>query len=243
MKVENVVQLDYLTKGFVSRGLIPLVSFLMLIGLNFVVFMVVPTERVMGVVQRIFYFHVGAAMTSYFLVGLLFVASVFYLTNKKWQWDLVASAAAEVGFVFCTVVLATGMIWGHSAWNTWWRWEPRLVSFLILWLIMLSYILLRSFTAHERRQANYAAVFGILAAINIPIVIFSVKLLDHSEQLHPEIVANQGLRDLRFVYGLVLANITMIIFSVWLLSIKLTNRLLIRETAAFELKLRLLRKA
>src|SRR5690606_1916510 len=120
--------------------------------------------------------------------------------TKKHTWDLLAAGSAEIAFVLCSIVLATGMIWGHSAWNTWWRWEPRLVSFLVLWFILFSYVVFRSASSGMHERASYSAVIGILAALNVPIVIFSIKLLDHSEQLHPEVVADQGLGDARYVY-------------------------------------------
>ncbi len=224
-----MINLNFLLRDKLCRLILPALAITAIIIAHFVVFAIVPDERVMGPVQRIFYFHVGAAMTVYAMVAVLFFASVFYLGSKRWEWDSLASAAASVGLLFSTIVLATGMIWGHSAWNTWWRWEPRLVSFLVLWLILLSYVLLRDFTAGNDRQRSFMAILGVLAAVNVPIVIFSVKLLDHSEQLHPEVVANQGLRDLRFVYGLIAGNIATILLGVWLAVIKLTNVLLLRE--------------
>jgi len=229
-----MVDSKFLFQGSFARKVLPTLTLLLIVSSHYVIFAIVPTEQVMGLAQRIFYFHVGAAMTSYFAIAVLLISSLFYLATKKWQWDALAETAAEVSLVFCTIVLATGVIWGHSAWNTWWRWEPRLVSFLILWLMMLSYVLLRAFTKRDDRQANYAAVLGILAAVNIPIVIFSVKLIEHTEQLHPQIVANQGLRDVRFVYGLILANITLIVLSIWLLAVRLGNSVLQREVTILQ---------
>jgi heme exporter protein C len=182
----------------------------------YLVFMVVPTERVMGAVQRIFYFHVGAAMGCYALIAILFMSSVMYLVSKKIFWDQMAIAAGEVAALFCTIVLISGMIWGHSAWNTWWRWEPRLVSFLVLWLLLVSYVLMRAFLQSEEKLQNFSSIVGILIAIQIPIVIFSIRLLSPQEQLHPEVVANQGLKDGRFILALVSANLSVIIFGLQL---------------------------
>ena len=182
----------------------------------YLVFMVVPTERVMGSVQRIFYFHVGAAMGCYALIAILFMSSVMYLVSKKMLYDQMAIAAGEVAALFCTIVLLSGMIWGHSAWNTWWRWEPRLVSFLVLWLLLISYVLMRAFLESEERLQNFASIIGILIAIQIPIVIFSIRLLSPQEQLHPEVVANQGLKDGRFVFALVSANLSVIFLGLLL---------------------------
>ena len=190
-------------------GLLSVVALAILFSLE-LVFMVVPNERVMGAVQRIFYFHVGAAMACYAQIAILFMVSVMYLISKKILWDQIAVAAGEVAALFCTIVLFSGMIWGHSAWNTWWRWEPRLVSFLVLWLLLLSYVLTRAFLQSEEKLQNFASIVGILIAIQIPIVIFSIRLLTPQEQLHPEVVANQGLKDYRFVVALISANLSVI---------------------------------
>ena len=230
MKADNDISgLNWLAQGIFCRRILPfLCCALVLLG-NFYVFAVVPNERVMGAVQRIFYFHVGAAMGAYLMIAVLFVASICYLNSRSFKWDALGEAAASVGFVFCSIVLASGMIWGHSAWNTWWRWEPRLVSFLVLWLLLFSYTVLRSFTADSSQRRNFAAVLGILAAVNVPIVIFSIKLLDQAQQLHPEVVAQQGLRDESFVVALVICIAAMLAASLWLLKLKFVNSLLIRR--------------
>jgi heme exporter protein C len=196
-------------------------SLLLLVGVAifyslYLVFMVVPNEQVMGAVQRIFYFHVGAAMACYVLIAVLFMSSVLYLVSKSVVWDQVSIAAGEVACLFCSIVLFSGMIWGHSAWNTWWRWEPRLVSFLVLWLLLLAYALTRSFLESDEKLQSFSSVVGILVAIQIPIVIFSVRLLSPQEQLHPEVVANQGLKDSRFVLALISANISTILLGLLL---------------------------
>jgi len=175
-----------------------LLSFLAIIAVgvaNWFVFMVVPNERVMGAVQRVFYFHVASAFACYGAFAAVFFASCVYLASRSVKADQICRAAGEVGFVFCTIVLATGMIWGHSAWNTWFRWEePRLVSFLVLWLIFLSFTILRNF-GDPSKSAAHGAILGILGAVSVPLVIFSIKLLPQSARLHPEVVEHGGLRD------------------------------------------------
>jgi ABC-type transport system involved in cytochrome c biogenesis permease subunit len=104
---------------------------------NWLIFLVVPNERVMGAVQRIFYVHVGAAFACYAAFGVVLVASVLFLANRSRGADMVGVAAGEVGFLFCTIVLITGMIWGHSAWNTWFRWEEP--GWLPSWCCGLSF--------------------------------------------------------------------------------------------------------
>lgn len=161
---------------------------------NYLVFMVVPNERIMGPVQRIFYFHVGSAIACYCAFGIVLITGLAYLATRDMRADAVSQAAGEVGFLFCSIVMITGMVWGHSAWNTWFRWEPRLVTFLLLWLIFLSFNILRAFGDAEK-IATHSAILGILGAITVPLVIYSIKLLPESMQLHPVVVENQGLRD------------------------------------------------
>lgn len=153
---------------------------------NYLVFMVVPNERFMGPVQRIFYFHVGSALSCYFAFGIVFVSSLAYLGTREWKFDAISAAACEVGLTFCTIVLLTGMIWGKSSWNTYFRWEPRLVTFLVLWLIFLATVLMRAFGTSHKTAIN-SAMLGILGALNVPLVVFAVKFLPQSQQLHPQV--------------------------------------------------------
>lgn len=191
----------------------------------FLVFIVAPNEAVMGAVQRIFYFHVAAAISSYLLMLVLLFASSMYLMSRDADLDALAESAAGVALMLCTVVLFSGMIWGHSAWNTWWRWEPRLVSFLVLWLILIAYQILRWFSEGNERERSYAAVVGIVAAVNVPIVIFSIKILSAREQLHPQVVARGGLSELPNA-GLILgiSSVAMAAFSIWLTSLLFHQR-------------------
>jgi len=189
----------------------------LLVGLgNYLVFMVVPNERLMGPVQRIFYFHVGSAMACYCSCAVLLVASLWVLATRSPRADAVNRAAGEVGLVFAAIVMFTGMIWGHSAWNTWFRWEPRLVTFLLLCLIFVALNLLRAF-GDPARTAAQAAVLGILGAITVPLVVYSVRLLPHAAQLHPRVVENRGLRDPSFETAMFVAMLALILFQFLLL--------------------------
>src|SRR6202165_3364608 len=105
-----------------------------------------PTEQTMGEVQRIFYYHVPSAWTSFIFFAVNLVASIVYLIRRNLKADAVAVSAAEVGLVFCTVVLVTGPLWARPVWGIWWTWDIRLTSTLVLWLIYVSYLLLRRFS-------------------------------------------------------------------------------------------------
>jgi heme exporter protein C len=128
-----------------------------------------------GQLQRIFYFHVPSAWVSYLAFALVFLASIVYLRTGARQWDLLAHSAAEIGVVFCTLVLITGPIWARPVWGTYWQWDARLTSSLIMWLTYVGYLLLRSLASDPGRIGRLAAVVGIVGFVNVPIVHFSVR--------------------------------------------------------------------
>ena len=126
-----------------------------------------PTEATMGPVQRIFYYHVPCAWVMEMAVGLNFIASILFLAKRNLIFDAFAVAAGEVGVVFCTIVLLTGPIWGKPVWGIWWTWDARLTSTLVLWLIYVSYLILRKFSTGGPNPVLAAslAIFGCLDAI------------------------------------------------------------------------------
>jgi heme exporter protein C len=147
-----------------------------LVTMMYGAFLYAPTERTMGDIQRIFYIHVPSAWTAFLAFFVVFIASIAYLITKNRKWDRIAVATAEIGIVFCTVILTTGPIWAKPVWGIWWTWDARLTSSLILWLLYLSYLLLRDFLDDPDRRATLSAVFGIFAFIDVPIVYFSIRL-------------------------------------------------------------------
>lgn len=193
--------------GVETAALVALAA-LMLYAL-YLVFVVVPNERIMGPVQRIFYFHVGSAIACYCSVAVVLLGSLSYLATRSRVYDRISEAGAEVGFALATMVMLSGMIWARPIWNTWFHWEPRLLSFLVLWLIFLSLTLLRRFGDPDRTP-QHCAVLGVLGAITVPIVVYSIKLLPQVAQLHPQVVENRGLRDPSFQYTLAVATFAMV---------------------------------
>lgn len=202
-----------------TRRLSLLCTPLMLVTI-FTIFMLVPSERVMGAVQRLFYVHVATAIVSYLAFGLVLLWSLGYLSTGRERFDVWQSAAAEIALLFCSLALITGMIWGRSAWNTWFRWEPRLVTFLLLWFIALAMALLRSFGSLEHLK-SHCAVLGIVGALTVPLVWLSVKLLPYSEQLHPVVIEDGGLRHQGYLYGLGLSVLTLTIFGALVLIMRI----------------------
>lgn len=170
------------------RGLLGL-SFVLLIGALYLVFLYVPTEEAMGIVQRIFYFHVPLAWVAFLAFFIVFLGSILYLWKRESKWDVIASSSAEVGIVFTTLVLITGSIWAKPIWGVWWVWEPRLTTALVLWLIYIAYLIVRSYAAEESRGARFAAVVGIVGFIDVPIVALAITLW---RTQHPGPVIFQG---------------------------------------------------
>ena len=157
-----------------ARTLLLLVAGILMLADLYLIFMVAPTDAVMGDVQRVFYFHVPVAIVSFLAFFVVFVASVGYLVRRGRRWDSIAHASAEVGVVFVSLALITGIIWGRPVWNTWWTWEPRLTTTLILWLIYVSYLMIRSYAPSQDKAARYSAVVGIIGFVDVPIVYYSV---------------------------------------------------------------------
>ncbi len=149
---------------------------------------VAPTERTMGEVQRIFYYHVPSAWTAFLCFFLNFLASVWYLVRRSPAVDAFAVATAEVGVIFCTVVLITGPLWARPVWGIWWTWDARLTSTLILWLIYLSYLMLRRFSTGGQTQVM-AAALAVFGFIDVPIVYLSIR---YFRTQHPQPVIGGG---------------------------------------------------
>ena len=137
-------------------------------------FGVAPREATQGNVQRIMYLHVPSVWVAYVAFAVVFVASIAYLARRAERADHVAHASAELGVLFTGLTIATGSIWGKPTWGAWWTWDARLTSVSILFVMYLGYLLLRGMIDEGDRAARYAAVLGVVAALNIPLVHFSV---------------------------------------------------------------------
>ena len=148
-----------------------------------------PVEARMGIVQKIFYFHVPAAFITFVAVGVTFIASLLYLLKRKVVFDEWAVAAAELVLVFCTIVIITGPLWGRKAWGVFWVWDPRLTSTFILWLTFIAYHAMRRFSEGRDTGRRIGAGLAILAAIDVPIIHFSVQLWGGQ---HPTVMQKDG---------------------------------------------------
>ena len=138
-------------------------------------FGVAPREVTQGNVQRIMYLHVPSVWVAYLAFVVVFVASITYLAKRADAADRIAHASAEVGVLFTAVTIASGSIWGKPTWGTWWTWDARLTSVAILFVMYLGYLLLRGMIEDRERAARYSAVLGIIAALDLPLIHFSVS--------------------------------------------------------------------
>jgi heme exporter protein C len=210
-------------RRFVDVVLGPLTGLTMLLAL-FMVFIYVPTDKVQGIVQRIFYFHVPLAIMTFVAFGTVALASAMFLWRGTRAWDRLAHSAAEVGMVFCTLVLVTGPIWARPIWGTWWTWDARLTTTLILWLIYAAYLMLRGSAASGEQGARYAAVLGVVGAIDIPIINRSVYWW---RTIHPAVLVTReggsGLAEPSMRATLGICFLAFLLLFAWLVWVRNEN--------------------
>jgi heme exporter protein C len=151
-----------------------------------------PIDSAQGVIQKILYVHPACAFAAYLGFALTAAGGALYLWRGDERFDRLAVASAEVGVLFCTLVIATGPIWARGTWGHWWTWDPRLIVTLVLWFIYLAYALLRSFTEGDERAARFAAVYGIVGLLAVPLNYAAIDLFG-DRALHPENLARGSL--------------------------------------------------
>jgi heme exporter protein C len=154
------------------------------------IFVYAPVEKTMGIVQKIFYVHLPLAFLSFFAFFIVFIASIVYLYRRDARWDILAGASAEVGVLFCSLVLITGPIWARPIWNVWWTWDPRLTTTLILWFMYVGYLMIRKFLIHGSQRASIASVYGIICFINVPLTFFAIRMW---RTIHPMVIDTKGV--------------------------------------------------
>jgi heme exporter protein C len=164
-------------------------SLVLMVAALYLVFIYVPTEKEMGIVQRIFYLMVPVGWLSILAFIIIFISSILYLRKRQSKWDILAHSSAKVGIAFTTLALITGAIWAKPVWGVWWAWEPRLTATLVLWFIYLAYLLVRSLATEEPKGATFAAVVGIIGFVDLPIIALATTLW---QGIHPGPVIFQG---------------------------------------------------
>jgi heme exporter protein C len=151
------------------------------------VFFYAPLERVMGEVQRVFYFHVATAWVG--MLGFMVAAGagVLYLRSALRKWDAVSLAAVEISVVFLIIAIVTGSIWARPVWNTWWTWDPRLTTTTIMVLVYAAYLMLRQGIEDPDRRARFGAVYAILGFVSVPLTFLSIRIW---RTIHPVVIGS-----------------------------------------------------
>jgi len=151
-----------------------------------------PIDSTQGVIQKILYVHPPLAYGAYLGFVLTAAGGALYLWRGRDAWDHLAMSGAEVGVIFCTLMMVTGPIWAKGTWGHWWSWDPRLTLTLLLWFVYASYLLLRGFTEGAARGARFAAIYGILGTLLIPLNYFVIELFQ-GRAMHPENLSRGSL--------------------------------------------------
>lgn len=168
------------------RALNWITSALFAVSLYLVLFYA-PREAVMGEVQRVFYFHVAAGWVGALAFLVTAVVGVLYLLRGERRWDVIGLASVEIGVIFTFINIVTGSIWARPIWNTWWTWDPRLVTATVMELIYIAYLMLRQGIEDPDRRARFAAVYGIVGFISVPLTFLSIRIF---RTIHPVVVGN-----------------------------------------------------
>jgi heme exporter protein C len=157
-------------RGIIAAAVLSLVG-----AAAYASFFIAPTERTMGLIQRIFYFHAASAWAGMTAFSVCFVANLLYVWRRQAKWDSLGVSAAEVGLAFITIVLITGPIWAKPVWGIYWTWDARLTSTFVLWLLYISYLLLRTLIEEPDRRALLSSLFGIFAFLDVPLVFGAIR--------------------------------------------------------------------
>ncbi|MCP4357397.1 MAG: cytochrome c biogenesis protein CcsA [Chloroflexi bacterium] len=193
------MRVEKLSRTITILNILAFIALLISIGM---VFMYAPVERMMGNVQRIFYFHVGTAWVGAIAFFVALAAGLLYLRKPDRKWDIIGLSSVEVGLVFLTITTAAGAIWGKPAWNTWWLWSPRLTLITIAWLTYAAYFMLRGAIEEEEKRGRFAAVYVIVAFVSIILAYISIRIW---RDIHPVVFGGtvegaqaeaQGLQDI-----------------------------------------------
>mgnify|MGYP000054676078 FL=1 len=212
--------------------ILPWATFFSMLAAIFMVFLLVPSERDQGIVQRIFYFHVNLAWMAFGGFALVAGMSAWFLRTGSRRADRLAHANAEVGMLYTTLVLVTGPIWARPIWGVWWTWDPRLTMTVVLWAIYAAYLMLRRLGGEDDTILRYAAVLGIVGSLDIPLLILAVRLW---RGVHPAVMLNDdpdaGLKDPMMGWTLMVSALALGLLFTWLVSLR-ARLLAVDETVA-----------
>lgn len=189
------------------------------------VFIYAPVEKSMGLIQKIFYFHVSSAWIGFFAFFVTFSSSLVYLNKKDFLYDDIAFISAKIGLIFCTIVIVTGPLWARPVWGVYWMWEDvRLTTMLILWFLYAGYIALRNAIEDKNKKAKYSAILGIIGFIDVPVVFFSIRLWKNG--VHPNVLQKGGGgidSDMLTALFISLITFTIIYFALLIRELRITK--------------------
>ena len=198
-----------------------LASLLSLMGCVLWIFMWTPLNREMGFVQKIMYLHVPSVFVTYAAFFMTFVYSFMYLWKRNLSSDHIAKSSAEIGLIFCGLTLITGAIWGKPTWGTYWVWDARLTTTLLLFLIFCGYFLLRAFSTERHTEAKLASIIGIIGFLDIPIIHKSVEWWRTLHQPSTLFKAEKPAMPPELLYPLIASVFAMFIVYVYLLVLRI----------------------
>ncbi len=198
----------------------------------YAIFVYAPVELTMGIVQKIFYFHVASAWIGFLAIYFVFVSSVLFLMKGTREWDMRAASAAEVGAIFYTLNLLSGPLWAKPVWGIWWTWDMRLTTSFVLWLVYMGYLMLRRLVDSPEQRARLCAVFSVLGAVDAPIVYMANRWW---RTQHPQPVMGGGEGSglepqMRIAFYLTLVAFTTFFLYLWRVRCKLEQTLDVVET-------------
>lgn len=171
------------------KNIFPFLFYFFICFCFYLIFFYAPLEANQGVVQKIFYFHVGSAFGMYLGFGLSSLFAIGYLVKRNISWDIHSHTGAKVGLVFASMVLLSGPLWAKPIWGTWWTWDPRLTTTLLIWLIFASTLLVRDFFYDQRKGKILAALITLFGLVDMPLIFLSVKLW---RGIHPSVLGQKN---------------------------------------------------
>jgi heme exporter protein C len=209
--------------------LVALTAVLVAISL-YAVFVLAPTEQVMGHVQRIFYYHVAAAWVGFLAFLVACVGGLLYLASRSLLWDSLTAASVEIGLLFSAIALVDGSLWARPVWNTWWTWDPRLTTTLVMCLYYSATLMLRQLGGSEERSARVGAVLSVVGFVNVPIVFLAIRMW---RTIHPVILTTAGFAvSPRMLVALLASLLAFTALYVCLLWVRIRVARLTQDTSA-----------
>jgi heme exporter protein C len=213
-----------------SSLILPGAAGALLVATLYLTFVWVPTERTMGIVQRIFYFHVPPFFVAVIAIFVGMVAGIRFLVTRDFRFDELAVSSIEVGMIFDSINLVMGPFWARPVWGIWWTWDARLTSAFVLWLMFVGYLILRQAVDDPTQRAVVSAVLTVFQLVAAILCYMAIRWW-RTQHPQPVIAGGEGSGldpSMRFVLWFSFASMT--VFYVYLLGVRRRLERLRRET-------------